>query len=93
MTIVPKNSFNKFLILSASLLSVSCVSNEAKMEQGMTLCPEVRPQVCTQDYKPVCARFRDGSRRTYANACSACADVGVVGYSPGECKVEKRSSG
>jgi hypothetical protein len=59
-------------------------------------CPEQRPQMCTMDYKPVCATRDTGIRcvttpcpstkqKTYSNACSACADSAVLGYIADEC--------
>lgn len=30
--------------------------------------------ICTEQYDPVCARTRDGTRRTYSNACRARCD-------------------
>jgi len=52
---------------------------------GMATCTEPRPQVCTRDYRPVCGTKRDGTRQTYGNACSACADANVVSHIPGPC--------
>ena len=49
-------------------------------------CPEPRPEICTQDYRPVCAQMQDGSVKTYSNGCGACSDPAVVGYSDGECQ-------
>ena len=49
-------------------------------------CPEIRPQVCSQDYKPVCAVMRDGTVKTYANGCNACSDPAVTGYREGACE-------
>jgi len=62
----------------------------------LTTCPEKRPEVCTFDYRPVCATRDTGIRcvttpcasteqKTYGNACSACADEKVIGYIPDEC--------
>lgn len=62
----------------------------------LTRCPEQRPEVCTFDYRPVCATLDTGVRcvttpcpsteqKTYSNACSACADKKVIGYIPDEC--------
>lgn len=62
----------------------------------LTTCPEKRPEVCTFDYRPVCATRDTGIRcitapcpsteqKTYGNACSACADEKVIGHIPGEC--------
>jgi hypothetical protein len=47
---------------------------------------EPRPQVCTMDYRPVCASLATGDRKTYANACGACADSAVVSWHEGECQ-------
>jgi hypothetical protein len=48
-------------------------------------CADPRPQMCTRDYRPSCGIRRDGSRRTYGNACTACADPDVVSQGPGPC--------
>jgi len=49
-------------------------------------CPEVRPEMCTMDYNPVCGSLSDGSFKTYSNGCNACSDQNVNSYKPGECK-------
>ncbi|MDP1748106.1 MAG: hypothetical protein Q8L22_01510 [Reyranella sp.] len=49
------------------------------------LCADPRPQMCTRDYRPACGVRRDGSRKTYGNACSACADPDVVTQGAGAC--------
>jgi hypothetical protein len=48
-------------------------------------CADPRPQMCTQDYRPSCGIRRDGTRKTYGNACSACADPQVVTQGAGPC--------
>ncbi len=48
-------------------------------------CADPRPQMCTRDYRPACGIRRDGSRKTYGNACSACADPEVVTQGAGAC--------
>jgi tetratricopeptide (TPR) repeat protein len=48
-------------------------------------CADPRPQMCTRDYRPACGSRRDGSRKTYGNACSACADPEVTGQAAGAC--------
>ncbi|MCX7366932.1 MAG: hypothetical protein NTV97_34670 [Alphaproteobacteria bacterium] len=48
-------------------------------------CAEPRPQLCTRDYRPACGLRRDSSRRTYGNACSACADPAVLSQAAGAC--------
>jgi hypothetical protein len=55
-------------------------------EQEMVTCPEPRPQVCTQDYRPVCAKLKDGSIKTYSNGCIACTDPAVTGFREGACE-------
>ena len=48
-------------------------------------CADPRPQMCTQDYRPACGQRKDGSRRTYGNACAACADPEVTTQAAGAC--------
>jgi hypothetical protein len=53
---------------------------------GATACiPSARPSVCTREYRPVCARRRNGERRTYPNGCEACLDPSVLDHRPGAC--------
>ena len=51
----------------------------------ITICPEQIPEICTQDYRPVCAKQKDGSHKTYSNACTACSEQNVVDYRNGSC--------
>jgi alkaline phosphatase D len=55
-------------------------------EQALVSCPEPRPEVCTQEYRPVCAVRQDGKYRTYSNGCTACTEPEVIGYREGECE-------
>jgi hypothetical protein len=48
-------------------------------------CASPRPQMCTQDFRPACGLRRDGTRKTYSNACSACADTAVESQAAGAC--------
>ncbi len=48
-------------------------------------CADPRPQMCTREYRPACGIHRDGSRKTYSNPCSACADADVVSQAAGAC--------
>ncbi|MGH0028704.1 MAG: Kazal-type serine protease inhibitor family protein [Myxococcota bacterium] len=41
--------------------------------------------VCVRQYEPVCGVSPDGTRRTYSNACDACDNSLVRGYTPGPC--------
>jgi len=85
----------KFIVLSSVLLSVACSSfnnekNDINIEPGaldIILCEEPRPQICTREYNPVCAKLQDGSVKTYATGCTSCADSKVEGYTKGACGV------
>src|SRR5262245_15964444 len=48
-------------------------------------CADPRPQMCTREYRPACGLQRDGSRKTYGNACTACSDPEVVSQAAGAC--------
>jgi hypothetical protein len=51
----------------------------------MELCTDPRPQICTNEYNPVCATLNDGTVKTYATGCTACSDPLVTGWNLGEC--------
>jgi hypothetical protein len=62
-------------------------------------CNDPRPEVCTRDYRPVCAQRDAGVRCvttpcdstewiTLSNACTACSDPTVLGYRAGPCRKE-----
>ncbi len=49
-------------------------------------CGQKRPEMCTQQYLPVCGYDAKGQAiRTYGNACSACGDSQVMRHTQGEC--------
>ena len=73
------------LLVGAVFLSQAYGKAESVQDDELTPCQEPRPEICTQDYTPVCGKLANGERRTYPNACSACAKAEVVGYAPGEC--------
>ena len=52
---------------------------------SLDLCADPRPDICTQNYAPVCGVQADGSRRTYSNGCMACSNPEVVGHLPEAC--------
>ena len=69
----------------------------SEMPSGLAQCVEPRPQLCTQDYRPVCGLRDTGvrcvttpcestERLTYGNACSACSNPDVLGYTDGMCE-------
>jgi len=55
----------------------------------LVICPEPRPEVCTQEYRVVCAQMQDGTFKEYSNGCTSCTDPDVVGYRDGNCGLEK----
>jgi hypothetical protein len=59
--------------------------DELAMTAAGQACEEPRPQVCTMDYRPVCASLADGAVKTYSNGCSACADASVSSWTEGAC--------
>ncbi|MFT5453290.1 MAG: hypothetical protein ACI9N9_002796 [Enterobacterales bacterium] len=61
-----------------------------------TQCTNPRPEICTMDYKPVCAARGTGARcittpcpstekATYSNGCTACSDAKVNSYQLAKC--------
>jgi len=49
------------------------------------VCADPRPEMCTREYRATCGVRRDGTRRNYGNACTACSDPDVVSQGPGPC--------
>ena len=84
-----------FLLVSLSLLSVACATaydkeNENYNEPGaldLILCEEPRPQICTREYNPVCAKLHNGVSKTHSTGCTSCSDPDVVGYKMGACGI------
>lgn len=78
---------------------VGCTVSPVNTIPGLTIdteCQDPRPEICTREYRPVCALRDTGVRcvttpcastewRTYGNACTACSDADVIGYGDGEC--------
>jgi len=86
-------------LYAGAFLMLLCISAAGKVEPpvitevpwrsepaaDLVLCEEPRPEICIQEYKPVCASMRDGTRQTRPSACSACSDPDVIGYEMGPC--------
>ncbi len=78
------------MIATIGIVALACSSSpdgsdDATDEVPITSCAEPRPQACTREYIPVCGHLYNGERKTYSNACSACADPSVSGRRPGAC--------
>lgn len=63
----------------AGFLPGACASPD------MIACTDPRPQICTLDYNPVCGVSAEGRVETFGNACMACGDSSISGFSAGEC--------
>lgn len=86
------------LAVSLALAVVAgCGAKPQQEPLKLMQCSEPRPQMCTREYKPVCASRDTGVRcvttpcpstewRTYGNACDACSDTKVREYREGACK-------
>lgn len=79
----------------------------SRLPDDLVECPESRPDVCTQQYDPVCGFAAPGvplgdgqtsgqewasndavqpnPHRTFGNACSACSQSEVIGFTEGAC--------
>jgi hypothetical protein len=56
--------------------------------KSATNCPIPRPEICTQQFDPVCGIRADGTRATYSNSCVACSKTQkplVIAWIPGAC--------
>lgn len=78
---------------TASETIVLSASNDSDLEGkndsgagAFTRCTEPRPQICTREYRPVCARLQDSGFKTYATGCTSCAEADVVDYRDGTCE-------
>ena len=88
----------RHLIVLATLLLAACQQAESPGKvSGATVCEDPRPEMCTREYRPVCALRDTGVRcvtepcdnteqKTYGNACDACADPAVISYTEGACE-------
>ncbi len=81
---------HRIALIPLLLLAGACAGQQgaapaAAHPAGLTACQDPRPEICTREYRPVCGSHADGSRLTYGNGCSACADERVTGWQPGEC--------
>ena len=70
--------------LAVLFLLAGC-SSPPPPQSPLTRCPDVRPQVCTMEYAPVCAQLAGGGTREYSSGCNACADDAVAAYATGPC--------
>ena len=81
------------MTLAAGLHVAGCTETDVplpvELPPDLAQCMDPRPELCTQDYRPVCGVRDTGvsmERATYGNACTACSNPDVLGYSEGMCE-------
>ncbi len=98
---IPKAKSQGMILVAlvVCLFVVGCKRSSADVSADFQLdgeCEDPRPELCTMDYRPVCALRDTGLRcittpcpttewKTYSNACSACSEPDIIGYKHGEC--------
>lgn len=90
----------KSLVLGSLItLLAACAAgpSQAPENSGFASCPEPRPEMCTQEYRPVCGHIDTQlacasppcslvKHRSYSNPCQACSDPSVMAYELGSCE-------
>jgi len=72
-------------------------SSQKQKNSNYLSCSDPRPQMCTKEFRPVCAdvdtKVRcvtapcpSNIRKTVSNGCTACSDSNIYGYSLGACE-------
>ena len=94
------NRSNIIAATLAALLLGGCAAQTSEpdtmadmLPDGAVHCPTPKADsaaqvACTMNYQPVCGVDRHGMRKartTYGNACGACAETDVIGYTEGPC--------
>ncbi len=93
------------LLFVIAAIAIACQSNTIdKIDTstknnvaGLIECKDPRPEICTREYRPVCATRDTGVRClttpcqstekvTKATACTACSDPKISGYILGACE-------
>ncbi len=80
--------FCRNMMFALMPLLVACTTGpsvDPTVASQVQACEEPRPQVCTMDYRPVCASLTEGGVKTYSNGCGACGDAAVVSWTEGAC--------
>jgi hypothetical protein len=100
MCILAKSQCIKLALCFIYLAIAACDRSNVAASADVSIdleCPDPRPEMCTEEYRPVCALRDTGVRcittpcpstewKTYGNACAACSDSDVIGYKLGECR-------
>ncbi|WP_321492707.1 hypothetical protein [uncultured Desulfobacter sp.] len=73
------------MIVSVSSGCAGASRKQSEPPGNFVVCKEPRLSMCTKEYRPVCGHFADGTVKTFSNACTACSNKKVVGFSYGPC--------
>jgi len=78
---------NPFKLMALSLPLVCCAagSHQEVVDATLSQCLDPRPELCTLEFRPVCAVMVDGHREEFSNGCSACSNPDVSGWTAGTC--------
>ena len=73
------------------VVSATAVADESAQLVAEIPCQSSPSAMCSREYRPVCARLEPSeiSTKTYANACTACADTKVKAYREGSCTTDE----
>ncbi len=96
-----RGTSDRFVLKFVKPLDAPASTEEPQSTEEPTTCTDPRREMCTREYRPVCADVDTGIRcikapcpstekKTYSNACTACADKKVMGHRPGACKVDAK---
>ncbi len=95
-----RGTSDRFVLKFVKPLDAPAVE-EPQSSGELTTCSDPRREMCTREYRPVCAEVDTGVRcikapcpstekKTYSNACTACADKKVMSHRPGACKAQAK---
>ena len=76
------------LISTVILLTITACDAEQVHPNDITRCTDPRPEVCAQNYLPVCGTGNPAIQSgwtTFSNACTACTVISVSAYKEGAC--------
>ncbi len=82
LSFVSKTAVQEVMPVSRSVEN----KNTTSTSNDFTPCSNPRPEVCTQQYDPVCARHQNGVFQNYSNSCMACSQPEVQAYRAGACE-------
>jgi len=86
-----------FLCIGVYAATISGCKDKPVVDSLFKQCQEPRSQMCTKDYRPVCAVLKPAvqcltddcpliKQVTYSNGCTACSDSQVIKFKSGACK-------